>query len=353
MPTAPGFLRTTGFIVCGCLAAGAYFATGSVERADAAGEDPVLIPAPISLYRFDEATGATTVVDSVRGGAGLGDLYGAPTFEPGKVGPLFEWRSYTVKPGAIGKVRDGFAGAIDARREYSSQYATAPLVGDGLSEFTIAAWVKLDQTTTWGTIAKNWGEVSTGAFHFGLNNTTGRWSNFIGQVSTPSSPVSVSSPNDALLNEWQYLVTTVSQSAGKVALYENGTQVDEASFTDTIRNFSTVMSFGVKLNDAQDAPAPPTATGWLDGCLDEIAFWDVALTPAQIATVIESETGVPEEGSAEPDTEEPSTDLAGELASTGADTLTVSVLLALTGMLGAGGIAAVSRSRRAARRSTE
>lgn len=328
MPTAPGFLRTTGFIVCGCLAAGAYFATGSVERADAAGEDPVLIPAPISLYRFDEATGATTVVDSVRGGAGLGDLYGAPTFEPGKVGNAM---------------------CLDG----SSQYATAPLVGDGLSEFTIAAWVKLDQTTTWGTIAKNWGEVSTGAFHFGLNNTTGRWSNFIGQVSTPSSPVSVSSPNDALLNEWQYLVTTVSQSAGKVALYENGTQVDEASFTDTIRNFSTVMSFGVKLNDAQDAPAPPTATGWLDGCLDEIAFWDVALTPAQIATVIESETGVPEEGSAEPDTEEPSTDLAGELASTGADTLTVSVLLALTGMLGAGGIAAVSRSRRAARRSTE
>ena len=42
-----------------------------------------------------------------------------PLFEPGKVGPLFEWRSYTVKPGAIGKVRDGFAGAIDARREYS------------------------------------------------------------------------------------------------------------------------------------------------------------------------------------------------------------------------------------------
>ena len=29
-----------------------------------------------------------------------------PLFEPGKVGPLFEWRSYTVKPGAIGQVQD-------------------------------------------------------------------------------------------------------------------------------------------------------------------------------------------------------------------------------------------------------
>ncbi len=42
-----------------------------------------------------------------------------PNFEPGKVGPIFEWRSYTVKPGAIGKIKEGWAGAIDRRRELS------------------------------------------------------------------------------------------------------------------------------------------------------------------------------------------------------------------------------------------
>ena len=42
-----------------------------------------------------------------------------PTFEPGKVGPIFEWRSYTVMPGAIGKIRDRWAGAIDKRSELS------------------------------------------------------------------------------------------------------------------------------------------------------------------------------------------------------------------------------------------
>ena len=42
-----------------------------------------------------------------------------PTFEPGKVGPIFEWRSYNIVPGSIGKIRDGWAGAIDKRKALS------------------------------------------------------------------------------------------------------------------------------------------------------------------------------------------------------------------------------------------
>ena len=318
--------KVRGFVLVGCLAVGTVFAGGSAAHAGDAELESASIPAPISLYRFDESTGATTIADAVRGAAGQGNVYGTPVFGPGKVGNAICF--------------DG-----------SSQYATAPLVGDGLSEFTIAAWVKLDQTTTWGTIASNWGDVSTGAFQFGLNNTTGRWSNYIGQVSTPATPIAVASPNNASVGEWQYVVTTASQSAGSAALYEDGVEVDTTTFNDTIRNFSTLMSFGVKLNDAQDGPAP-TSTGWLDGCLDEIAFWDTALTPAQIEAVIESETGVPEEGSEEPDVEEPGTEgEAGELADTGAQSRDVIALLALTGLLGAAGLAAVAHSRRGARRS--
>lgn len=318
--------KVRGFVLVGCLAVGTLFAGGTAAHANDADLESVSIPVPISLYRFDESTGATSVADAVRGAAGQGSVYGTPVFEPGKVGNAICF--------------DGL-----------SQYATAPLVGDGLSEFTIAAWVKLDQTTTWGTIAKNWGDVSTGAFHFGLNDTTGRWSNYIGQVSTPGTPIAVASPNNASVGEWQYLVTTASQSAGSAALFEDGVLVDSTSFNDTIRNFSTTMSFGVKLNDAQDGPSP-SASGWLDGCLDEIAFWDTALTPAQIEAIIESETGVPEEGSEEPDVEEPGTEEeANELADTGAHSRDVVALLALTGLLGAAGLAAVTHSRRGARRS--
>ncbi len=42
-----------------------------------------------------------------------------PTFEPGKVGPIFEWRSYNIVPGSIGKIKDGWAGAIDKRKALS------------------------------------------------------------------------------------------------------------------------------------------------------------------------------------------------------------------------------------------
>lgn len=42
-----------------------------------------------------------------------------PAFEPGKVGPVFEWRSYTLKPGTAGKVQDNWVNVIDRRREFS------------------------------------------------------------------------------------------------------------------------------------------------------------------------------------------------------------------------------------------
>ncbi len=42
-----------------------------------------------------------------------------PNFEPGNVGPIFEWRSYTVVPGAIGKIKERWAEAIDARKALS------------------------------------------------------------------------------------------------------------------------------------------------------------------------------------------------------------------------------------------
>ena len=42
-----------------------------------------------------------------------------PEFKPGKVGPIFEWRSYTVTPHAIGKIQENWGAAIDKRQELS------------------------------------------------------------------------------------------------------------------------------------------------------------------------------------------------------------------------------------------
>lgn len=225
------------------------------------------IPEPISIYKFDESTGATTISDSIRGAAGTGTLFGNPTFEAGKVGKALCLNG-------------------------SSQYATAPLVGNGLSEFTISAWVKLDALTQWATVAKNWGDSQAGAFHLGLDDNNKYWSNYIG-TTVDSGLVTSQSAGQAVLNEWQYLVTTVSQSAGQAVLYLNGTKVSAPdNMSGTILNYKTLMSFGAKLDDAQTGVASVNS-GWLDGCLDEITFWDVALTKAEIDAIIDGGGGVP------------------------------------------------------------
>lgn len=280
-------------------------AAGCIASVGAASAATTEIPPPISLYKFDETTGATTITDSVRGPLGLGTLYGAPTFETGKVGNAMCLNG-------------------------SSQYATAPLIGGGLAEFTISAWAKLDVSPqSWATIAKNWGD-SPGAFHLGLDGAGLKWSNYVGTVS-PSGQPSVSSPTNAPTSQWQYVVTTASQSSGKMVLYIDGAKVNETTFSGTISQYKNLMSFGVKLNDNQDAPAT-TNTGWFDGCLDEIAFWNVALSEEQLNAIVDGGGGVPDpEPAPNPDptpTPTPTAIPSGSqvLASTGFDRNVVSLL---------------------------
>lgn len=223
------------------------------------------IPEPISLYKFDEATGAPTVEDSIRGASGLGTLYGAPTFEPGQVGNAMCLNG-------------------------TNQYATAPIIAGGLKEFTISAWAKLDSRQQWATVVKNWGDPDVGNFHLGLDASLGYWSNYIGRTISSSSQVGVNSQTlgVAPLNQWQYLVTTVSESAGEIKLYVDGALVESKSFSGTIAQFGNLMSFGIKLTNNQTG----TSIGWLDGCIDEVAFWNVALTSAQLSAIRNGGGGV-------------------------------------------------------------
>ena len=177
------------------------------------------IPEPISLYKFDETTGATTVADSFRGASGLGTLYGSPTFQTGQVGNAMCLNG-------------------------TNQYATAPIIGGGLKEFTISAWAKLDARQQWSTVVKNWADPDVGNFHLGLDASNGYWSNYIGRTISPSSLVGVNSQTlgAAPLNQWQYLVTTVSESAGEIKLYVDGALVESKSFTGTIARYGNLMS---------------------------------------------------------------------------------------------------------------
>jgi LPXTG-motif cell wall-anchored protein len=296
------------------------------------------IPEPISLYKFDETTGATAVVDSVRGASGLGTLYGAPTFEPGQVGNAMCLNG-------------------------TNQYATAPIVAGGLKEFTISAWAKIDSRQQWSTVVKNWGDPDVGNFHLGLDASNGYWSNYIGRTISSSSLVGVNSQTLGLapLNQWQYLVTTVSESAGEMKLYVDGALVESKSFAGTIAQFGNLMSFGIKLTNDQTG----TSVGWLDGCIDEVAFWDVALTSGQLSAIRDGGGGVLEAMAAtEPATTTPpvvapapvaapapvvapapATTTAPTLATTGANVEWLMLAGLLTAIAGSGFLAFSRRKR--------
>jgi len=202
----------------------------------------------IALYEFNGST-----VDSVRGSAGAGTVTGATAYAAGVTGQAFSFNGST--------------------------YFRAPVAGAGLSAFSFSAWVKFNSLTTWGTIVKNWGQLP-GTFHLGLDNRSPNISNYMGLSSGTPSVIS------GALNTNTWYHVGVAFGGGTQNLYINGVQVTSGTATGTINNRYADMTMGVKLNDAQNAPA--TDPGWLNGYLDDVAFFDNKLTAAEMLNVYNS-----------------------------------------------------------------
>ena len=66
-------------------------------------------------------------------------------------------------------------------------------------------------------------------------------------------------------------------------LYINGVQVDSGAASGTILNNYSMMSMGAKLNNDQNGVGSPA--GWLDGWLDDVAFFNEELTSSAVASL--------------------------------------------------------------------
>lgn len=209
----------------------------------------------ISLYTFDESSGSSAA-DSVRGAGGIGTIVGSTTFVPGKIGNALSL--------------DGLS------------YLTSAVVGGGLSQFSISAWVKFNTAGSWASIVKNWGETASGAFHLGLDSAGSKLSNYSNSSGVTTS---VSDASNVSTGLWYHVVMTYNGGAGgQQRLYVNGTQKGSASASGTLTTTGTKMSMGAKLNDAETGVAGIN-TGWLNGALDDVAFYNETLSGTQVTTL--------------------------------------------------------------------
>lgn len=171
--------------------------------------------------------------------------------------------------------------AFDGVNDYVN--ITRP-VGD---DFTIEYWVK---TTQLGTEGSMWysgvgivdAEVGGGTNDFGTALNGSKLAFGVGN--TDYSIISNANINDGT---WKHIAVTRTKSSGAIAIYINGV-LDK---TGTCSNYGTLNapSF-VRLGGMQ------TATNYFNGSLDDIRFWNVVRTQAQIAANMNQELNGDEAG---------------------------------------------------------
>jgi hypothetical protein len=215
-----------------------------------------------ALYPFNETSG-NTAADAARGAVGDASLnnFGGTQWVPGKIGNALEFDG-----------TDDYAAALN-------------VVPTGTTNLTVSAWVWADTggtTQQWRSIVKNWGGSSTGAFHFGFQAGTNQISNYL---SAPTDGA-LQDPTVLTLGTWHHVAFTYSGGSATQTLYIDGLQVAQRLTAPAdLDALGTLMGIGVKLNNAQTGPDLTGVPGFWDGKIDDLAFWNETLTPAEILTI--------------------------------------------------------------------
>lgn len=143
---------------------------------------------------------------------------------------------------------------------------------------SISAWVNMTSRPNLATIIKNWGDATIGAFHFGLDGTTGKMSIAITQ--SDGNYVSLTSPNVLSTGAWHNVAFTADGTTLK--LYENGSVVASAAYDGTLKLDCQGTFIGVKPNDFGTSPSPGAFAGYWDGAIDELRIWNKGLSACEV-----------------------------------------------------------------------
>ena len=141
--------------------------------------------------------------------------------------------------------------------------------------FTIEAWINPDQVNVeWQRLVLNWGGTGQNAYHFAIHN--GLVSLYVTEADGHGLEVAVG--GDLVAGQWQHVAAVLDSATLTGTVYLNGIEVGSGAFDGTI--FTTTAE-GLGIGDSMGIPSGGAR---YSGLLDELAIWNVALTPDQIAS---------------------------------------------------------------------
>jgi hypothetical protein len=229
----------------------------------------VLALNPAVYYRMEPTGDGTQLVDSSANGANASVHVGratSPVWATGKVGAALQLG---------GPAQQSYAAAI--------QYPQT----DG-NAISVAAWVYARSRPRWASIAKNWaGGEARGQFHFGLYEDGGELEAHIADGDNKEIVVRDRVPLP--LNAWHHVAFVADGE--NLKLYRNGVEIDSKPYRGLHRDPRIkALAIGTKLNLLGDAPEERDFNMW-DGCLDELAVFNHALTADQVLELYQSANG--------------------------------------------------------------
>jgi hypothetical protein len=149
-------------------------------------------------------------------------------------------------------------------------------------KLTVAGWFYVTTNSAWASLIKNWGSVSTGAFHVGLNDLSQKLHAQITQSNNTTA--FILAPSVMTLNAWHHVALTADGSF--LHLYQDGVEITSpVSYNGTLKTNFLYTNIGAKPSTTN---MPANFAGYLNGKTDDIGIWNVALTQQQITGLFTS-----------------------------------------------------------------
>ncbi len=192
----------------------------------------------------------------------------------------------------------------------TQQFVLVPDYPKVTTQMTVSAWVWASSYENYGTIIKNWGEGTTGQFHFDLgpagnsptatigqpdstpplipvNHEPGSGSGMVRLSGVRTNPgtggVVVDQVNPIALSAWNHLALVADGTS--IILYHNGVEIERKPYNGQFNQANVdALGIGAKLDDFGSSAAWDVP-GYLDGRLDDLAMWNRGLSPTEVRTI--------------------------------------------------------------------